>query len=203
MADFSVCTPESGLIHNFCSETETWESSEVIVRIEKKPFGKGLTRQAYRLQLVNSNQYATIEHIDWNNAVQCVGKSANTDDGEIEIDCDRDDCFHSARLQHEALRWADSFNTFTKTEVVKVIKCSVLELCDRPNHPVISCESIIEGDNRESLHFSVYNSTAVTTNFAPLAYFLYSFYASYGTSIVVHLEGAEGIYTNPQVLSFR
>lgn len=202
MPDMSDCFPESALLYSFCSLRQTWTSREVVVKIENKPFGRGLTRQAYRLKLVFSDQYGSISQIDWDKASKYVGKSANTDDGEIEVDCDRAECFHVAQLQHEAFFWADKFNDFIQAEDVKIIKCSVLELCERPSRPVISCEQMIEGVNLESFKFSVFNSTTVTTEFPPLAYFLYSFYASCGTSVVVHIEGGEGIFTNPQVLMF-
>lgn len=199
--DFSECPIESGLLYKFDSRYESWESSEVSVRIEKKPFGKGLTRQAYRLCLLSLPPSELTEDTDWSKAVVCVGKSANTDDGEIETDCDKAGCFDSVRLQNEAVYWGGKFNIYAQSNAVsvKMIDASVLELCDRPNMPVISCENMIEGSNKEKLDFAIYNSSTITSNLSPLAYFMFSFYASQGTTIVVHTEGADGIYTNPQV----
>lgn len=149
--------------------------------------------------------------VEWLNAELHVLKSYNTDDGSIK-DEDREQAFDNVRLQLEAASWAKKFNKIDfrsdlrKHKEIRVLPCTAIELVSRPYKPVVCCEPyLLHADSEPFLIFGsdTFNSGPAADDPVPLAFFLFSLYASGGTSMIVHMEGTESVFTNPQVSIVR
>lgn len=209
---------ERAVQHTYAPLDLSWTASPVLIRLECTPFGRGASRQAYRLKYLSapSEGGGLGSEEDWERAAEHVVKSYNTDDGSIKGEEDGLALDH-VRLQHEAAFWAPAFNAARRRALaaeeaaavpVNVIPCTVLQLTARPSHPVVSCEQYFSGTTSgSSADFVIHGSDTMHTGPAasnpdPLAFFLFTFYASGGLSMVVHMEGVENTFTNPQVRTY-
>ena len=206
---------ERAVQHKYSCEDQKWTASDVLVRLERTPFGRGASRQAYRLKYINNDEKNCIlpEEGIWEKAKDFVVKSPNTDDGTINNEEDPTHTFNFVRLQQEAEIWARQFSLNALSSVndgnlvLGIIPATVIELTSHPGRPVLSGEEYFSKSDdvsNEKEDFVIIGSDTLSTlqdftRQTSIAYFLFSWYGSGGLSMVVHMEGVGTTYTNPQV----
>jgi hypothetical protein len=129
---------ERALQHEYSPLSRAWAARPVLIRMEHAPFGRGASRQAYRLKLLpaaDANADAGYDSADANGttdgatngaysgasgrrgggardgAQEYVAKSGITGDGSLTGS--GAEAFDGARLQHEVAYWAHAFNGLT------------------------------------------------------------------------------------------
>lgn len=186
---------EFAIVHQYDSTTKSWTTEECIIKIESSSFAKGVERQAYKAKIIYKREELDILNLNWELANNYVAKCNNANDLSDWSE-DHNTAFDYVLTQYESRMWANSFNTLYKENLIDIIPTFVLELSDRPHEPTLTCEKYF-GPN--DVKFISYTSNSMHENIIPQLFFLYTFYASGGTSMVCHLDGLNGTYTNPQV----
>jgi hypothetical protein len=197
---------EKAIRHSYVPSSKCWTSDSFYVKLDTKPFTRGAVKQAYYAKLIpieTSIHQNGDAILDWTVAQNFIVKSYNTDDGRIDVNSSRNLYFDNVQIQHEVQFWADKFNSINQSDLINLIPIFALELCDRPNSPVVICENVFHNVDMSSLStqpkFIEYSSSTITENIIPQLFFIYTLFASNGNLMVVHLEGYQNLFTNPQV----
>ena len=109
-------------------------------------------------------------------------------------------------LQHEANRWAKSFNARHPPKSIIFIRAFMLEFPNRPASPCFAVERFIAGRDSHGAGFVKHNTNSGFVDpdlhrTTPQVFSAFSFYASRGHRLVADIQGVGDLYTDPQVLS--
>ena len=103
-------------------------------------------------------------------------------------------------MQSEAAHWANYFNQ-CYSDTMRVVKADVIETSEGVSY---CCEPFFTEhmgsvDAAVKTSFQVYDAAYTGSAMGPVAYSLFSFYASAATVFVSRIEGTGLTFTNPQV----
>lgn len=192
--------------HLYNRSTDTWETDETIVKMEKTPFTHGAMRFCFRMkkraQPPNTATNHRFHNFGWSHASNYVAK-AYIKDGEI--DCESKAAVQNdILLQYEAQFWATQFNDSDPVSRIHFIRAYAIEFPDRPGRPWLAVERFIEGKDLYGAGFVKHNTNAgyVDTELrrvTPQVFSAFSFYKSRGTRLVADIQGVGDLYTDPQV----
>jgi len=186
--DLEHIQEENAIRHSYDPRHDTWKTSKEVVKIEKKPFGKGAFRSCFRMKKLSSWIPG-----GWEQASDYVAKTyTKTADPEVN----RRLVFTDVKVQMIAKLYAEYYNQNRPPKPIDMMQVFVLELVDRPSKPAFCVERYLEGK------YVKYNSNVGfcdDTRNTPHAFSHFTFERSGGKLIIVDIQGVGDLYTDPQI----
>ena len=193
-------------IHN----TDSWTHDETIVKMQSASFANGAMRHCFRMKKLATPPQSASNHrfhsFGWSKGSNYVAK-AYMKDGEVDCSEDAKDAVkNDVVLQHEAHRWALSFNARHPPKSIIFLRASAMEFPNRPGSPWFAVERYIAGRDSHGAGFVKHNTNSGFVDpdlrrTTPQVFSAFSFYASRGHRLVADIQGVGDLYTDPQVLS--
>ncbi|KAG3259470.1 eukaryotic elongation factor 2 kinase [Ictidomys tridecemlineatus] len=173
--------------HRYNAVTGEWLEDDVLIKMASQPFGRGAMRECFRTKKLSNFLHAQ----QWKGASNYVAKRY------IEP-VDRDVYFEDVRLQMEAKLWGEEYNRHKPPKQVDIMQMCIIELKERPGHPLFHLEHYIEGK------YIKYNSNSGfvrddNIRLTPQAFSHFTFERSGHQLIVVDIQGVGDLYTDPQI----
>lgn len=181
---------EKAEVYKFDPNSNQWNVSQHLVKIEQKPFAKGSMRTCFRMK--KWSQF--LPHPSWKNASCLVAKRYTNVQDEISH---RKMVQNDIMVQMVSKYYAELFNTRDPPKKIDVMQVYMVHLPERKGSPCYCVERFLDGK------YEKYNSNvgyAVTRN-TPQAFSHFSFETSGGSVMVVDVQGVEDLYTDPQIHS--
>ncbi|CAF1641253.1 unnamed protein product, partial [Didymodactylos carnosus] len=125
---------ETVTVHDFDPIKGLWNTHEIKIKIEAKPFTRGAMRECFRMKKLPFHSNAH----DWDYASNYVGKRY------IESVLP-ERYFDDVMLQMAAKLWGQHYNRHNPPKKVDIVQMSVLEFKQRPGQPYYHLERFIEG----------------------------------------------------------
>lgn len=184
-----VLPTEKAIRHRYNALNGTWNTEEVVVKMEKDSFAAGAMRECYRMKKLSNFSHNQDWARDSNNYV-----AKRYMDEEIP----RKTYFEDVKLQMDAKLWGEEFNRHNPPKKVDIFMMAVLEFVERAGSPLFHVEHYIDGE------YVKYNSNSgyVDNRLArqtPHAFSHFTFERSGHELIVVDIQGVGDLYTDPQI----
>ena len=196
--------------HLYNDVTQTWTTEHTIVKMEREPFTHGAMRFCFRMKKLATPPTSATNHrfhrYGWTRASNYVAK-AYIQDGVMDCsELAKDAVRNDIRLQYEANKWAQRFNSAHPPKEINFIRAYAMEFTNREGTPWFAVERFIAGKDAYGAGFHKHNTNSGYIDLeqrrrTPQVFSAYSFYASNGTRLVADIQGVEDLYTDPQVLS--
>jgi len=214
--DFSSIHSERAIKHLFDLNTRTWQTENVIVRLDDTPFARGGLRLVYHLQEEGWDEYNIVD----NNELLLHQTIVNVEDfspemgtiksdtkqpkrrsfvAKIAIDPSEDPStyFRDVEMQAHCAEYAHLFNSYNPPRRVEFCKAWILELIERENQPLCAVERFVAGDYRK--HNNNFGYVSEDERNTPQAFSHFTYEASVHTMLVVDIQGVSDMYTDPQI----
>ena len=193
--------------HIYNPETQTWQTNETIVKVEKEPFTHGAMRFCYRKKKRSTPPQSSSNHrfhnYGWTRASNYVAK-AYMKDGVVDTSDEAKEAVkNDILLQYEASHYAEKFNESNPPKKIVFIRAYAIEFPNRPGSPWFAVERFIAGTDSYGCGFTKHNTNAGFVDLdlqrvTPQVLSAHSFYISEGERLVADIQGVGDLYTDPQ-----
>ncbi|TDH71398.1 hypothetical protein CCR75_007284 [Bremia lactucae] len=213
--DFTLLRKRDAIKHVFDSRQCKWTSSQIQVKIDTKPFGRGGLRQVFHLQdLSESNSFGTKRHeADGDSAsVKCTNYVAKI---AINPNENPDTYFKDVEMQAVAAKYAKLYNSYNPPRRVDFVEAWILQLIpssvNQSNDPTLDSltlrgticgvEPFIAGEYHK--HNNNFGYVSDLERNTPQAFSHFTYEASGQEILVVDIQGVGDQYTDPQIHTKR
>lgn len=180
--------PQRTIMHTLHAQGH-WTKVSTQVSVNPQSFAEGAFRKAHRASLLWEGK--------WQPFVVKVAKDKTTP---------RSLYFKDIEAQVFAQVWATKYNQRNPPKKVRFAPCYVLEMVDKPGRPVCGAEIFIPGKFRKHNNNvgAVCNDNStdpdvVMDRLTAQAFSHFTYDASQGQILICDIQGAAGIYTDPQI----
>jgi len=112
---------------------------------------------------------------------------------------ERESYFQDVTTQMYAREYAKKYNIYNPPKKVEFVAAYLLQLVDRPNHPLCAVEQFISGPYRK--YNSNYGFVSEDERNTPQAFAHFTYEASKRQVLICDIQGVGDLYTDPQVHS--